>query len=92
MPTIWAHSCSVSRVSSQPDSVSSGHTGRPSLINPSSSDRPPPTTRSTEPDQKKWKRESGQTIMTTLPTIDEPLTGPHMRLSHDRVRLSPITK
>ena len=48
--------------------------------------------RSSVAHQKKWKRESGQMIMTTLPTIDEPLTGPHMRLSQDRVRLSPITK
>ena len=42
--------------------------------------------------QKMWKDEIGQTRTSTLPTIRDLVIGPQYRLSHESVRLSPMTK
>lgn len=44
------------------------------------------------PHQKKRRRLTGQMSTATLPTIVCPATGPQYRLSHESVRLSPMTK
>ena len=42
--------------------------------------------------QKMCRDESGQTRSSTLPTISDLVIGPQYRLSHESVRLSPMTK
>ena len=44
------------------------------------------------PAQKRWSELSGQTRRSTLPTMSDLAIGPQYRLSHESLRLSPMTK